>query len=109
MNPSVGIDQRHALVLLVRAILDQFREIDSLRSRGANAEVSRYVLKEMCAVLRELPNPLQEAYFDILASSTLNAAPRTQSIHVDESFAAYSKDARLRLVREVRERLQAAA
>ena len=67
-DTSNKVDTDHALVLLVTEILHQLDEFYALRKQGSKAMISHELLREMCSVLPDLDEELQERYLEILVS-----------------------------------------
>lgn len=99
---TISPEERTALVLLVRAMLDQVDEIAAIRSGGGSASLSLGILKEMATVLSEVDAPLMRAYLDIFPSiaSGVTTAP---SIRTDDATSEFFNRPRKNLISKLRQ------
>ncbi len=66
----LSAEQRYALVLLIKSIMDQIDEVAYLKSNGYSAKTSQLLLEEMCKVVQEMEPSLQSAYYELLPKLT---------------------------------------
>jgi hypothetical protein len=97
--------QKHAVVLLVKAIFDQLDEVAAIKRGGGAATLSVNLLKEMCSVLPELDEELQEFYFKALP--TLAADLPVRNYTTDQELVEYGIPAKERFLAQVRQDLAA--
>ncbi|MCB0358567.1 MAG: hypothetical protein KDD44_03000 [Bdellovibrionales bacterium] len=101
-------DKKYALVLLIKEIMSQLDEVASLRSRGLNADLSRYLLTEMCGVLHELEPALQKLYFEYLLL-LVPATSHPPRVSVEPEYVQSVRNAKERFVTTMRQELLRAA
>lgn len=100
----MAIEKKKALVILVKEIFDQLDESASLLARGGDASISRLILNEMSAVLKDLDDDMQQLYFEVLPTLAAAVQPRTTPIYCDES-AKLSKDIKRQFIEKIRAEL----
>lgn len=106
---QITVEQEHALVLLIKAMLEQVDEIVALQKRGHSAQLSRTLLKEMASVLPSLEEPLQLRYFDLLTTiGTNQLSPHVRGgcspeyvLAVEHSKRSFINDLRSNLLKQV--------
>ena len=114
MDVSKSADERlRALVVLVKEILFQIDEVSVLMQNGHSASLSRALLQETAQILRELPDDLQQRYFEVLLALSQHAEinPRAhraaEHAESEERYAELEATPRRRFNSEMRARLVA--
>ena len=105
----MSIDQEHALVLLIKEMMEQLDEVAWLKSRGHSAALSMQMLREMSRVLRELEPPLREKYLDLLVRLQARSAPPSLPRNYSESYAEATVEAKQQFMRRIRHELKKSA
>ena len=97
--------QQYALVILIKEIFQQIDDCAALMRQGHSAQLSRHLLRETCAVLRELEPELEAGYFSTLLKLVdSQSAPRRTS-SVSASYVSASEPAKRRFLSFVRDEL----
>lgn len=105
---KTNINYQHAIVLLIKQMMDQVDEIASLRKQGNSAALSRQLLKEMSAILPELSSEQQEIYFETFIKLTQNISVESFASY-SADYAEYSANSKRRLLSKIRSDLKLAA
>ena len=100
----MAIERKKALVILIKEIFDQLDESASILARGGNASISKLILSEMSAVLKDLDPDMQKLYFEVLPTLAAAVQPRSNPIYSDES-AQLSKDIKRQFIEKIRAEL----
>ncbi len=86
---EISIQQKLAIVTLIKEMLQQLDQIAALRRLGREWESSMQALREMALILEFIPEHLLEAYFEIfpvIASGQSFSRPFT----IDQTYADLS-------------------
>lgn len=101
---SVTAQERTALVLLAKAMLDQIDEIASIKAQGGKATISSAILAEMGSVLKEVEPRIQQCFLEMIPILSADMSPR-QHITVNEESASIFNQPRRGLLEKLREEL----
>lgn len=95
----------HALVILVKEMMDQLDEICAIRQSGGGAKIGIELLREMGSVLKDFDPELLSQYFNVLEKLAISVeAPKRYS--VSEEYLELVKKKKLNLMKDLRERLK---
>jgi hypothetical protein len=97
--------KKRSLVILIKEILDQLDEAADLTAKGNRANVSKLLLREMCAVLQELEPELLELYFEVLPTLASATPPPPASRRFSEEKSILSEPVKRRFVQRIRDEL----
>ena len=108
MGVALGSKQTLALVLLVRAILDQVDEVACLKANDDSAAISKLVLSEMTSVLKDFEPELMDQYIELLIKfSSQIERPPCHSASSD--YSNLSAPAKRKFISTIRENLRSIA
>ena len=95
-------ESKLAMILLIREITNQLDEVAQLRSQGRDASLAIELLREMCAVVRNLRPELQELYFELLPKLAGSSVPNPKNIVTDENALALLAHPRRRMIEGIK-------
>jgi hypothetical protein len=73
-------EPKQALILLVKELCSQLDDLATLKKKGYPGTLSSSLLRETAAVLPELPQDMQELYFEYLATFAECLCPPVNSL-----------------------------
>ena len=103
---TLAVQDKHALVLLVKQIFDQIDEIASLKKQGLKASISQELLKEMCSILPELTAEQKDYYNELVVKLSQSAEPAKAVYNKD--YAQFSANSKRNLLFKIRTDLKIA-